>query len=152
MKRPLVVTDPNDSVVDVVREAGELATAVDAPLCVLTVLTADEYENDAEVLGAIDRVERSNFSPEPEVYAEKIAQTAIADLLSDLELETKAIGRYVERESDRADAIVRTAEKNDCDYIFLLRRQRSPTGKAIFGDTAQSVILNFDDYVVTVAE
>lgn len=152
MDRPLVVTDPNDSVVDVIREAGELAAAVDAPLLVLTVVTESEYENDVDVLGEIDRIEQSGFSPEPDVYAKKIAQTAIKDLLSDLDLETEAIGRYVESEGDRAKTIIDVAESNNCDYIFLLGRQRSPTGKAIFGDTTQSVILNFDEYVVTVAE
>ncbi|MFC7215879.1 universal stress protein [Saliphagus sp. GCM10025334] len=152
MERPLVVTDSSDAVVEVIREAGELAAAADAPLLVLTVVTESEYEKDVDVLGTIDRVERSGFEPNPEEYAEKVAQTAINDLLSDLALETEAVGRYVEDDSDRADAILDVAAANDCDYVFLLGRKRSPTGKALFGDMAQAVILNFDGYVVTMAE
>ncbi|MFC7230672.1 universal stress protein [Saliphagus sp. GCM10025308] len=152
MERPLVVTDSSDAVVEVIREAGELAAAADAPLLVLTVVTESEYEKDVDVLGTIDQIERSGFEPNPGEYAEKVAQTAINDLLSDLALETEAVGKYVEDDGDRADAILDVAAANDCDYVFLLGRKRSPTGKALFGDTAQSVILNFDGYVVTMAE
>lgn len=152
MDRPLVVTDQRATVVDLIQEAGGLAAAVDAPLLVLTVVTESEYENDAEVLGEIERVERSNYNLEPEAYAAKIAETAIEDLLSDRDLEAEAIGRYVDASGDRANAILEVAAANDCDYIFLLGSRRSPTGKAIFGDTTQSVILNFDGYVVTMAE
>ncbi|UTF52450.1 universal stress protein [Natronosalvus rutilus] len=152
MERPLVVTDSSDAVVEVIREAGELAAAADVPLLVLTVVTESEYEKDVDVLGTIDQIERSGFEPDPGEYAEKVAQTAINDLLSDLALETEAVGKYVEDDGDRADAILDVAAANDCDYVFLLGRKRSPTGKALFGDTAQSVILNFDGYVVTMAE
>lgn len=152
MERSLVVTDSSDSVVDIIREAGELAAAADAPLLVLTVVTEDEYQNDADVLGVIEQIERSNFNLKPAAYAEQVAETAITDLLSDLDIETEAIGKYVDSDDDRADAILEVAEANECDYIFLMGRQRSPTGKAIFGDIAQSVILNFDNYVVTTAK
>jgi nucleotide-binding universal stress UspA family protein len=152
MERPLVVTNQSDVVVDLIQEAGDLAAAVDAPLRVLTVVTESEYENDAEVLGEIECIEQSNYNLEPGAYAEKIAETAISDLLSERTLETEAIGRYVEDGGDRADAILEVAEANDCDHIFLMGSRRSPAGKALFGDTAQSVILNFDGYVVTMAE
>ena len=149
MERPLVVTDSDDSVVEIIREAGELAAEVDAPLRVLTVVTDAEYQNDVEILGTIGDFEGADYRKGPTAYAEEVANTAITDLLSDLEVETEAIGKVVDDESDRAEAILEVAEKNDCDYIFLLGQRRSPTGKAIFGDTAQSVILNFDKYVVT---
>lgn len=152
MKRPLVVTDPSEGVVDLIREAGELAAATGVPLLVSTVITEDEYENDADVMETIDAVEGSAFNMEPAEYAEKVARTAVTDILSDLAIEAETIGRYIENEGDRAVAILDIAEQNDCDYIFLVGRRRSPTGKAVFGDTAQSVILNFDDYVVTTVE
>lgn len=149
MKRPLVVTDPDDTVVELIREAGELAAAMDVPLRVLTVVTESEFQNDADVLGEIAAVEGSSYDLQPAAYAEEVAHTAITDLLSDLDLETEPIGRYVEDDGERADAILDVAETTDCDYVFMLGRRRSPTGKAIFGDTAQSVILTFDGYVVT---
>ncbi|WP_207592738.1 universal stress protein [Halomontanus rarus] len=152
MERPLVVTDSSENVVEIIREAGELAADTDSPLTVLTVVTESEYEKDAEVLGTIEAVEGSSYDLGPVAYAKEVAQTAIADLLSDLDIEIEAIGKFVDDDSDRADAILEVAAENDCDYVFLMGRRRSPTGKAIFGDTAQSVILNFDGYVVTMSE
>lgn len=151
MDRPLVVTDSSDSVVDIIEEAGKLAELSGAPLTVLTVVTEDEYQNDAEVLGAIADVEGSSYNVEPAEYAQEVAETAINDLLADHDVEAEAVGRYVEDDGDRANAILEVAEGQNCDYVFLLGRRRSPTGKAIFGDTAQAVILNFDGYVVTTA-
>jgi nucleotide-binding universal stress UspA family protein len=152
MERPLVVTDSSDTVVDLIREAGKLAEASESPLTVLTVVTESEYQNDAEVLGTIGEIEGAEYRMEPATYAEEVASTAITDLLSDLELETEAVGRVVDNDDDRADLILKVAEANDCDYVFLMGSRRSPTGKALFGDTAQSVILNFDGYVVTHSE
>ena len=149
MDRPLVVTHPDDSVTDIIREAGELAAKVDVPLRVLTVVTADEYRQDSEVLDAIGDMEGSMSQPRPSQYARSVAEQAIEDLLSDLDLETIAMGAHVEDADDQAAKILEVAETNECDYIFMFGRRRSPTGKAIFGDTAQQVILNFDQYVVT---
>ena len=152
MERPLVVTDSSESVVEIIREAGELAVEGGAPLLVLTVVTNKEYRNDAEILSTIEEIEGMNYEIGQTTYAKNVAKTAINDLLSDLDIEAKAIGKAVDDVSDRARVILDVAEANDCDYVFLMGRRRSPTGKAIFGDTAQSVILNFDNYVVTLSE
>lgn len=152
MKRPLVVTDPRDEVVELLREAGELAAAVDVPLTVLTVVSQEEYANDAAVLDTIGDVEGTDYSLEPAEYAEEVAETAVTDVLSEFDVEADTVGRYVGDDGDRADEILEVASENDCDYVFLVGRRRSPAGKVLFGDTAQSVILNFDGYVVTSAE
>ncbi|MCU4744764.1 universal stress protein [Halobacteria archaeon AArc-m2/3/4] len=152
MKKPLVVTDPSDRAPELIREAGERAADAGVPLCVLTVVSQDEFEKDSEVLGKIARTERTDYELSPAEYAEEVAQTAVSDLLSDLEIETETIGRGVGDDKERADAILEVAAENDCDYIFMVGRRRSPTGKVLFGDTAQKVILNFEDYVVTLTE
>lgn len=152
MDHPLVVTDPSDRSPELIREAGELAADAGVPLRVLTVVSRDEFEADSEVLGKIAETERTGYSLSASQYAEEVAQTAVSDLLSEFNVETEAIGRAVEGDRERADAILEVAAKRDCDYIFLVGRRRSPTGKVLFGDTAQKVILNFDDYVVTLTE
>ena len=43
---------------------------------------------------------------------------------------------------DTADDIVWEADERDADAIVLGGRKRSPVGKAVFGNTTQSVILN----------
>jgi nucleotide-binding universal stress UspA family protein len=85
-------------------------------------------------------------------YAKEVAESAISDILSEYDIETEAVGRAVGDADDRASEVLKTAEEHNNDYIFLLGRRRSPAGKAVFGDTAQKVILNFDQYVVTLTE
>lgn len=152
MECPLVVTDPSDRTIDLVQEAGELAENAGVPLRVLTVVTKSEYEDDSEVLETIGEIEGATYELGAAEYAEEVAQTAISDLLTDFDVQTEAIGRAVDDEGDRAGEILSVADEHDCDYIFLVGRHRSPAGKVIFGDTAQSVILNFEEYVVTLTE
>ncbi len=42
------------------------------------------------------------------------------------------------------------ATEEECDHIFVSGKQRSPAGKAIFGDVAQSIILEFDGPVTVI--
>jgi nucleotide-binding universal stress UspA family protein len=43
--------------------------------------------------------------------------------------------------------VLQVARRKDCDHVFLSGGKRSPAGKALFGDFAQSVLLGFDGYV-----
>ncbi|WP_222913800.1 universal stress protein [Natrinema sp. SYSU A 869] len=42
------------------------------------------------------------------------------------------------------DDLIQLADERDCDHIFVSGKSRSPAGKAVFGDVAQSIILHFD--------
>lgn len=152
MERPLVVTDPSDRSPEMIREAGALAEATGAPLLVLTIVSQEEYGKDAEVMTAIGDVEGTSFDRGPAEYAEKVAGSAVSDILSEFDIETETVGREVQNDDDRSDVILEVARENGCDYVFLIGQRRRPTGKAVFGDTAQKVLLNFDDYVVTLTE
>ncbi len=149
MERPIVVTDPSERAPELIREAAEVAAAAGVPLRVLTIVSQQEFENDADVIGSIASVERTSYELERSEYAEQIAGTAVRDLMGDLDLETQTIGEGIDDEDERGSKILEVAEDEECDYIFLTGRRRSPTGKVIFGDTAQEVILNFDGFVVT---
>jgi nucleotide-binding universal stress UspA family protein len=54
----------------------------------------------------------------------------------------------LDRSGDTAADIVREAEELDADAVVLGGRKRSPVGKAVFGSTTQSVILDTDRPVV----
>jgi nucleotide-binding universal stress UspA family protein len=53
-------------------------------------------------------------------------------------------------EDDPADAILRGADDESVDRIYMYSRKRSPAGKAVFGSTLQRVILNASVPVVVV--
>ena len=50
----------------------------------------------------------------------------------------------VEESGDPAEEIVDRADEMDVDSICVAGRKRSPTGKALFGDLTQEVLLTFD--------
>lgn len=150
MERALVVIESTDTAADLVREAGELAAGVGASLVVFSPMTEDEYGDDAAVLSTIEDVEGTSIDKNPDRIATRTAEQYADEHLSGIDVEYEAVGTVVN--DGRADAILEAAETENCDYVFLVGKRRSPTGKALFGDVAQAVILNFDGRVVVTAE
>ena len=151
MDRALVVIDETESSDELLGEAGELAAGAGAALVIFSPLSEDAYEEDASVLSEIEAVERTSFDKQPEHLARSAADQAASEQLDDLEVEYETRGAIVDS-GERATAIVDAATAADCDYVFLVGKRRSPTGKAIFGETAQDVLLNFDGRVVVTME
>lgn len=151
MNRALAVVESSETAADVIREAGELAAGVDASLVVLSAMTDDEYESDAAVLSTIEEIEGSSYDKDPERIARLTAERDAEEHLSDVDVAYETKGVIVD-EGERGAAILEAADAEGCDYVFLVGKRRSPTGKALFGDTAQSVILNFDGHVVVTAK
>lgn len=74
---------------------------------------------------------------------EDIAKTEAEDVASDAfggEIPYRAIGLV----GTIPDDLIQVAEEEGCDHIFISGKKRSPAGKAVFGDVAQSVILQFN--------
>lgn len=67
-----------------------------------------------------------------DVASVDVAQTTLTDAGFDVELH--------ETTGKAGVSIVDTAEKFDADVVCLYARRRSPTGKMLFGSTAQNVI------------
>ena len=55
-----------------------------------------------------------------------------------------------EASGDPGEELVAAAEAVDADLICVSGRKRSPAGKAVFGSTTQTVVLNADRPVLTV--
>jgi nucleotide-binding universal stress UspA family protein len=145
MDRALVVVDEAADA-ELVREAGTLAAGVDATLVVFSLLTTEEYEGDMAVLETIEsaeRVDRGDISGDE--LATKLSQNMASEALDGVDVDIELAG--VVQDDDHADLILERAETYDCDHIFLTGKRRTPTGKAVFGDVAQSVVLNFEGYV-----
>lgn len=137
---------------DLLREAGELAGGVDAELVVLHVMREEDYEERAasrrETEGFDD--DGGEYSTYPITQAEddarRIADSMGDDVFEDVSVDWEPVGA-VGREGR---TIFEVAENRDVDHLFVLGKRRSPSGKAIFGDLAQRLIIEFDGPVTTV--
>ncbi|MFB6134426.1 MAG: universal stress protein [Halanaeroarchaeum sp.] len=150
MDRALVVVDDSEAHRDLLREAGELASGVGADLVLLSMMTEEEFDESYEAIEKIADIEQTKYDRSTVVEgAEQAARNVAKDVLEGMDVEYEAVGAVVE-EGAFADRVLRTSEEYDCDHVFITGRRRSPTGKAIFGDTAQAVILNFDGPVTVI--
>ncbi|POG54079.1 universal stress protein [Haloferax marisrubri] len=148
MDRGLVLIENTDSHADLLREAREHALGADADLVLLVTLTEDEFEETQEVLDTIGDVEHTSYTEQDAFQgamndAEEVAREVFG---TDDEVSYDIVPR-IASEKERAETVIEVAEEEGADHVFILGRNRSPTGKALFGDLAQYVILNFDGYV-----
>ena len=148
MNRGLVVMEDSTAHRNLLREAAETAGGGGGDLVLLTLLDASKYERDVETLESIGDVENVSYgegtiSEGAEQETDRVARETLGD---EFDVNWGVIVDVVS-DDERARTIVEAAVDNDCDHVFLLGRRRSPTGKALFGDVAQRVILNFQGYV-----
>lgn len=127
----VAVTDDDDqsALIDAVLD---VAAPTGTSIVLMTAYTEDEYEAtlaelDFEAQPSTDDVARRS-QPVRE------AATSLDDAGVDYEVRG-IVG-------DAGEAFVQLAEVIDADVLFIQGRSRSPAGKALFGSTAQTVLLN----------
>lgn len=145
MERILAVVDETDRSLQLLEEMADLAEGAEATLYVLSILSEDEYEEIGTVVGKIAQSERTTYKNDPEEAAAQIGRQAIEEEFGNIKYED--IFGVVADRGERDTAILEIADEHDVDHIAMVGRRRSPTGKALFGDDAQGVILNFDGKV-----
>lgn len=148
MERALAVVEPTDAATELVRQAGELAVGVDADLVLIHVTTEQEYSARREAMGSIGSGAENYTVSKAQKGATRFAHDIGQEVLSELDVEYEVAGLI----GEKAETILETAQQHDCDHIFLAGRQRSPAGKALFGDATQRVVLDFDGPVTVVTE
>lgn len=147
MERGIVTVEETQRHRQLLREAGEHASGSDAELVLVALIPESNFEEDIETLDSIGEVENVQYGESTAVEAARTEVLDIAEeVLSDLDVSVSPATAVVD-EDEQAEALVRLGEKHDCDHAFIVGRSRSPTGKALFGDDAQKVLLNFDGYV-----
>ena len=122
--------------------SGQLATAVlevaqpaDATVVLAHVFTSSEYDEIRERLEfdrAVDEIDPDAVAARHSTVHE--LQAAFDDAGVDYEIRG-AVG-------DHGQSIVDLATSTDADRVVVGGRRRSPTGKAVFGSTAQEVLLS----------
>lgn len=149
MRRALVVVDAVEAADRVLREAGELAAGVDAPLVILHIASESEYEENRQAMQSVTEIEGGSYNVDQAADgARQFAHDLGEQVLRNIDVEWEAVGEV----GDEYETIMQAARDHDCDHIFMTGADRSPTGKAIFGDAAQKVILNFDHPVTVMTE
>jgi nucleotide-binding universal stress UspA family protein len=146
MNRALVVVTPGRNGRRIVREAGDYAAGTDTELVLLTVVPESEFENTRRAVADIGSSDAVYTLEQAEESAAREAADVAADVLGDVDVPATPIGT-IGRE---ADAILDVAAQEDVDHVFMTGRRRSPAGKALFGDVAQTILLRFDGPVTLV--
>lgn len=146
MDHALAVVGPDETTKRLVNEAGRLAAGVDADLTLLAVTSETEYEETREEMERLVGLDVSYSVTQALQGARSFADDIGRDVLGDVDREYEAAGAL----GDRAETIVAEAEERGCDYVFVTGEERSPAGKALFGDETQQVILNFEGVVSVV--
>lgn len=141
MERALLVVADDAEARELGTRAGELAAGADAELHVVRFVDRKEYQERLRQAATGSREIES--IDEARAFAHELARAYADDTFEGLDVEVHTEG--VVDEMPRA--VVEYAVANDCDHVFVQGTKRSPTGKALFGDTAQSVILDFDGLV-----
>ncbi|WP_435333489.1 universal stress protein [Haloarchaeobius sp. TZWWS8] len=142
MERALaIIRDDSAQTQSLVREAGRLAAGVGAELYLLHVFPEEKYEDIMS--SRLESDGRSFPLDEAEMEAEHFATQVGHSALEEVDVEYDVLGTVGREEM----AILDVAEERECDHLFVTGRRRSPSGKALFGDLTQRLLLNFDGRV-----
>lgn len=146
MKDALVVLGDRDESGDLLREAAAYATGAESELVLYSPLSEEQFEDAVRTLDQIGRTENKDYSDEA---ATAVARQFAEDLADDALEEFDVTFSVVTDVTDELDAsrVISLAEEKNCDHVFTLGKQLSPTGKAVFGDTTQQLLLNFPGFV-----
>ena len=136
----LVAVDRDDNSERLLREAQRLADRFDTDVELIHVMTRDEFVD----------LERTSVSQTDEAVSPEDVRSVAADVAREIGEtvldEFEAVGRV----GKPASEVVSYAQKVDAEYLVIGIRKRSAVGKAVFGSTAQTILVNSDRSVVVV--
>lgn len=122
------------------------ATSDDSTVAVSGGLTYDRFTGDSNVGRSTGRT-HSYTIEDGERNAESIAQDVL-----DATIDDQDGVRVQGRVGDVVKEILDEADRSDARYLVVGGRKRTPIGKAMFGSTTQSILLNAEFPVVTVMD
>jgi len=140
-RRILLPVGPSDTdrIQSLAATAAETGGMLQASLHVLHVFTPDRFDRICDDLDV-----SANDAGAPTRVARRV--TPVRELARELSTPLRNWGVPMTVDGrigdDVSDEIVATAADIDAERIFICGRRRTPTGKAVFGSTAQRVLLN----------
>ncbi|MFP9059430.1 universal stress protein [Natrialbaceae archaeon A-chndr2] len=152
MNKGLVVIEDTDHHRSLLETAGELAAGAGAELVLLSMKSTEDVAADRDAIAQVNPDRLGTYGTDTaEQQLRHTTHTVARDALADTEVDYEVAPKIVDSKTE-ATAILDSAEEHGCDHIFMVGRKRSPTGKALFGDLAQSVMLAFDGQVTVELE
>lgn len=141
MGRALIFVEPTTAAENLLYRAGELCNDIYNKIILLRIVNRDNYTDSLQrkVRSSGNISDMNDILEEVRQQTKETAEKAFLDI--DVPYEVITISGNIPED------IITEAEKQGIDHIFIVGKQRSPTGKAVFGDVAQRVILNFDGLV-----
>lgn len=116
----------------------DLATTYDEQLVVLHVIPNKEFQDHKSAIKGTPAADSFTISREEQSAAE-IARQAVHESLDDYDADRiESLGRV----GDPTEKILAVVEQRDPRFLVIGGKARSPVGKAIFGSTAQTLLLN----------
>lgn len=137
LKSVLVAVGPGDAdrAEEIAEAAVEVAKPSGATVYLAHVFTDEEYQ---DVLDQLEfDTQLSEVSPDDTAKRHATIRT-LAGVLKDHGINYEIRGAV----GAHGETIVDLATETDADRVIVGGRKRSPTGKAVFGSTAQHVMLN----------
>ncbi|ATW88656.1 nucleotide-binding universal stress UspA family protein [Halohasta litchfieldiae] len=121
---------------ELVETAIDIAGPAGATVVLARVFSSEAYE---------DARERLQFDPNSEVTPSVVAKRNVTirelgDTLADAGVDSTVEARLSNGESD-GDRLAELADEIDADLAIIGGRGRTPAGKAVFGSTAQTLML-----------
>lgn len=133
--------DDETRIDELVKHTLDIAEPTGATVIVAHVISQSEYED--EVQSYQDAISQLGLDVrDQDLSPETLAKET--DLVGELLERLNDAGIDVETRAalgDEADEIIRIAKDVRSDVLIVGGRKRSPTGKAVFGSTAQEVLL-----------
>lgn len=132
-----VDTDDTDAIEHVVETAVDIAKPANASVVVGYVFSNGEYDNARE---------RLQFDPDSEVTPDVVAERMVGvreltELLAEAGVAHRVRGRLANG-GDDGELLAELGDESDVDLAVVGGRGRTPAGKAVFGSTAQTLMLN----------
>jgi nucleotide-binding universal stress UspA family protein len=141
----LAAVDENERSRTAIRIASDLAVTYDETLVALHVMPDEDFDSHRRSLEDIPGFENYSFT-QAEDSAKQFAREVVMETVEELDSDRiEARGRV----GDVTDKILAETESVEPRFLVIGGRRRSPTGKAVFGNTTQQVLLNAECPVVT---